>query len=141
ALAASCVASSSAIQGTGCFFGESLLEKMVTRLVFNVSVALTSFILACFVEARERQEELSRLYASAQHGNEEKTHFLHMAAHELRTPITVVMGYLSMMSDGTFGSVPDAWRRPFETLLGKTRELNAIVADLLEASRIEAKAL
>src|SRR5205807_4505317 len=29
----------------------------------------------------------------------------------------------------------------FETLLGKTRELNSIVADLLEASRIEAKAL
>jgi len=93
------------------------------------------------VGTRDRQEEMSRLYVSAQHGNEEKTHFLHMAAHELRTPITVVMGYLSMMSDGTFGSVPDAWRRPFETLLGKTRELNAIVADLLEASRIEAKAL
>src|SRR5207253_10562287 len=69
---------------------------------------------------------------------EEKTRFLHMAAHELRTPITVVIGYLSMLSDGTFGAVPDAWRRPFETLMGKTRELNSIVTDLLEASRIEA---
>jgi signal transduction histidine kinase len=102
---------------------------------------LTSFLLACFVEARERQEEMSRLYASAQLGNEEKTHFLHMAAHELRTPITVVMGYLSMLSDGTFGAVPEMWRKPFETLMGKTRELNSIVTDLLEASRIEAKAM
>ena len=141
ALIASGVAIWSAIQGTGPFFGETLLEKMVTLQVFNVSVALTSFLLASFVETRERQEEMSRLYASAQLGNREKTRFLHMAAHELRTPITVVIGYLSMLSDGTLGAVPDAWRKPFETLMGKTRELNSIVADLLEASRMEAKAL
>jgi len=141
ALVASGVAIWSAIAGTGPFLGETLLEKMVTLQVFNVSVALASFLIACFVEARKRQEAISRLYASAQLGNEEKTRFLHMAAHELRTPITVVMGYLSMLSDGTFGAVPDAWRKPFETLIGKTRELNSIVADLLEASRIEANAM
>ena len=141
ALIASGVALWSATQGTGPFFGETLLEKMVTLQVFNVSVALTSFLFACFVETRERQEEMSRLYVSAQLGNEQKTRFLHMAAHELRTPITVVIGYLSMLSDGTFGAVPDAWRTPFATLMGKTRELNSIVADLLEASRIEAKAM
>jgi signal transduction histidine kinase len=106
-----------------------------------VSVALTSFLFALFVETWERQEQMSRLYASAQVGNQEKTRFLHMAAHELRTPITVVIGYLSMLSDGTLGAVPEAWRKPFEILLGKTRELNSIVADLLEASRIEAKAV
>jgi signal transduction histidine kinase len=141
ALIASGVAIWSAIAGTGPFLGETLLEKMVTLQVFNVSVALTSFLFALFVETWERQEEMSRLYASAQLGNQEKTRFLHMAAHELRTPITVVIGYLSMLSDGTFGAVPDAWRKPFETLMGKTRELNSIVTDLLEASRIEAKAL
>ena len=140
-LIASGVALWSVSQGTGPFFGETLREKMVTLQVFNVSVALTSFLFACFVETRERQEEMSRLYASAQLGNEEKTRFLHMAAHELRTPITVVIGYLSMLSDGTFGTVPDTWRKPFETLMGKARELNSIVADLLEASRIEAKAM
>jgi signal transduction histidine kinase len=141
ALIASGVAIWSAIQGTGPFFHETLLEKMITLQVFNVSVALTSFLFASFVETRERQEEMSRLYASAEIGNREKTRFLHMAAHELRTPITVVIGYLSMLSDGTFGAVPEAWKKPFETLMGKTRELNSIVADLLEASRIEAKAL
>ena len=141
ALIASGVAIWSAITGTGPFASESLLEKMVTLQAFNVCVALTSFLLACFVETRERQEEITRLYTSAQLGSEEKTRFLHMAAHELRTPITVVMGYLSMLSDGSFGVVPDAWRKPFEVLIGKSRELNSIVADLLEASRIEAKAL
>ena len=141
ALIASGVAIWSAIEATGPFSGETLFEKMVTLQVFNVSVALTSFLLAAFVETRERQQEMSRLYASAQLGSEAKTRFLHMAAHELRTPITVVTGYLSMLSDGTLGNVPEGWRNPLEMLIGKARELNGIVADLLEASRIEANAL
>jgi signal transduction histidine kinase len=141
ALIVSGVAIWSAIKGTGPFFDETLLEKMITLQVFNVTVALTSFLFAFFVRTRERQEEMSRLYVSAQLVNEEKTRFLHMAAHELRTPITVVMGYLSMLSDGTFGAVPDAWRKPVEILKGKAHELNSIVADLLEASRIEANAV
>jgi two-component system sensor histidine kinase KdpD len=33
------------------------------------------------------------------------------------------------------------WRKPFETLMGKTRELNRIVTDLLEASTMEANAV
>ncbi len=141
ALIASGVAIWSAIEGSGPFFGQTLLQKMVTLQVFNVSVALTSFLLACFVETRERQEEMSRLYASAQLGSEAKTRFLHLAAHELRTPITVLTGYLSILADGTLGAVPDGWRKPLEMLMAKTRELNSIVADLLEASRIEANAV
>jgi signal transduction histidine kinase len=141
ALIASGVAIRSAIEGTGPFFGESVFEKMVTLQVFNVSVALASFLLASFADTRERKEEMSDLYESAQLASEAKTRFLHMAAHELRTPITVLSGYLSLLSDGTLGAVPDGWKKPLEILTGKTRELNRIVSDLLEASRIEAKVL
>jgi signal transduction histidine kinase len=141
ALIASGVAIWSAINGTGPFAGQTLFEKMVTLQVFNVSVALASFLLASFADTRERKEEVSRLYEAAQLVGEAKTHFLHMAAHELRTPITVLTGYLSMLSDGSLGAVPDGWKRPLEILRGKTRELNRVVADLLEASRIEANAV
>jgi signal transduction histidine kinase len=141
ALIASWVAIWSAINGTGPFVDQTLFEKMVTLQVFNVSVALASFLLASFAATGERKEEVSHLYESAQLASETKTHFLHMAAHELRTPITVLTGYLSLLSDGTLGAVPDGWKKPLEILTGKTRELNRIVADLLEASRLEANAL
>jgi len=141
ALIASGVAIWSAIDGTGPFSGETLFEKMVTLQVFNVGVALTSFLIASYVETRERKEEMARLYTAAQLGSEAKTRFLHMAAHELRTPITVVTGYLSMLTDGTLGAVPNDWKMSLEILTAKARELNSIVADLLEASRIEANAL
>ena len=141
ALIASGVAVWSAINGTGSFADQTLFEKMVTLQVFNVSVALASFLLAAFADTLERKDEVSCLYEAAQLASEAKTHFLHMAAHELRTPITVLTGYLSLLSDGSLGAVPDGWKKPLETLMGKTRELNRIVADLLEASRIEANAL
>ena len=141
ALVASSVAIWAAIHGTGPFEGESLIENMITLQVFNVSVAVASFLLAGYVQTRERQEEMARLYAAARAATEAKTQFLHMAAHELRTPISVVTGYLAMLADGSLGSAPDRWQHPLEVLAGKAKELNTIVTDLLEASRIEANAL
>ena len=141
ALIASGVAIWSAIHGVGPFFNETMLEKMVTLQVFNVSVALASLLLASFVDTRERKEEMSRLYLATRSASEAKTQFLHMAAHELRTPISVVGGYLAILSDGSLGQPPAAWSRPLEVLTAKVGELNTIVNDLLEASRIEAKAM
>ena len=141
ALIASGVAISAAVTSSGPFTNETLLQKMITLQVFNVFVALFSFVLAAFVDAREREEQIKRLYLSAQLSNEAKSDFLKMAAHELRGPLTVLSGYLSLLSDGSLGAPPEAWRQPLEILTSKTSELNKIMDDLLEASRIEADEL
>jgi signal transduction histidine kinase len=127
----------SAVEGTGPFATETVVQKMITLQVFNVCVALTSFVLASFVTTRERQEEVTRLYAAAYAANEAKSEFLNMAAHELRTPITVLTGYLSLLADGAMGRVPNAWARPLGVLAAKTGELDTIVDGLLQASRVE----
>lgn len=141
ALIASGVAVWSAVHGTGPFATETLLQKMVTLQVFNVSVALASFVLAAFVDTWERKEEMARLYVSARLASEAKSAFLNMAAHELRTPITVLTGYLSMLSDGSLGRPPEGWDRPLQILMTKTRELTKMVDDLLSAARTEANHL
>jgi len=141
ALIASGVAIWSAAQGAGPFAGETLFQKMVTLQVFNVSVALASFLLASFVDTQERKEEMSRLYESARLASEAKTEFLHMAAHELRNPISVLTGYLVMLSDGSLGPAPERWKGPLAVLTAKTGELNHIVTSLLEASRVEANSV
>jgi len=115
---------------------ETLFEKMVTLQAFNVSLALASFVLSAFIETHERKEELARLYLAEKLANQSKTAFLNMAAHELRTPISVLNGYLSMMADGSLG--PDGGKRAIEILSGKTRELKNMVDQLLEAARADA---
>lgn len=137
ALIASGLAVSSAVLGTGPFAHEALLQKMITLQVFNVFVALSSFVLSAFVNAREREERVRRMYEAAEAANQAKSEFLTMAAHELRTPITVLGGYLSMLGEGSLGPPPPAWETPISILNAKTMELDKIVGDLLEASRLE----
>ena len=137
ALIASGVAIWSAVHGTGPFATETLVQKMITLQVFNVCVALTSFVLAAFVDARESTEEMTRLYVAANTASQTKSAFLNVAAHELLTPVTVLSGYLSLLGGGSLGSPPESWETPLDILMAKTQELERIVADLLNASRLE----
>lgn len=91
-----------------------------------------------FVDLYQQQRSIRELLVQAQESSRAKSEFLNMAAHELRTPLAVVVGYLSMLADGTFGPpTPDAGR-VLEILNQKGEELNRIIDDLLIASRIEA---
>jgi signal transduction histidine kinase len=137
ALVASGVAIWAAVQGTGPFGNENLFQKMVTLQVFNIFLALTSFVLAAFIEARYRAAEMTRLYVSATAASQAKSSFLNMAAHELLTPLTVFTGYLSLLSGGSLGKAPDAWETPVNILMQKTREMERIVSDLQNASSLE----
>lgn len=137
ALIASGIAIWAAVQGTGPFETETLIQKMITLQVFNVCVAITTLALAASVQARDRTEEMRRLYVSANAASQTKSAFLNNAAHELLTPLTVLAGYLSLLSGGSVGSPPEAWETPLGILVAKTSEMQRIVDDLLTASRIE----
>jgi len=92
---------------------------------------------AVFVELYQKTEEIRELFAAAQESSRAKSEFLNMAAHELRTPLSVVSGYLAMLSEGSFGVAPETWQMPLDMLAAKTGELNRIVDDLLMASRMD----
>jgi signal transduction histidine kinase len=91
-----------------------------------------------FVDLHQQQRSIRQLLAQAQESNRAKSEFLNMAAHELRTPLAVIVGYLSMLHDGTFGEVTQDWSRVLQILIQKGHDLNQIVDGLLTAARIEA---
>jgi signal transduction histidine kinase len=94
--------------------------------------------LGVFVELYQQQRSIRELLRQAQESSRAKSEFLNMAAHELRTPLAVVVGYLSMLADGTFGELTADWDRVLQILAQKGEELNRIVDGLLMAARIEA---
>jgi two-component system phosphate regulon sensor histidine kinase PhoR len=61
--------------------------------------------------------------------------FVANASHELRSPLTVVSGYLDAMSDE--GAIDPAWAGPVAEMRRQTERMNAIVHDLLELSKLE----
>ena len=79
----------------------------------------------------------ARLLDDARQAGEAKTTFLNLAAHELRTPLAVIRGYLSLLEDGTY-PVPDRTREEaVETLVRKAQELESLVETLVMAARLE----
>jgi signal transduction histidine kinase len=80
----------------------------------------------------------AELYGEAHDLTRTKSDFMNLAAHELRTPLSVISGYVSMLQDGTFGPSPSSWAHPLAVLAGKTNELGGLVEDLLVAARLEA---
>src|SRR5438105_1234440 len=50
---------------------------------------------AVFVELFQKAEMVRQLYSDAQEASRAKSEFLNMAAHELRTPLSVIRGYIS----------------------------------------------
>jgi signal transduction histidine kinase len=66
-----------------------------------------------------------------------KTQFLNLASHELRSPLGVINGYLSMLEQGSLGQLTEPGLRAMEVLKAKTAELNLLVAQMLDAARLE----
>lgn len=61
--------------------------------------------------------------------------FVANASHELRSPLTVISGYLDTME--TDPDVPADWQKPLVNMQMQARRMNYIVSELLELSRLE----
>ncbi|HKV29615.1 MAG TPA: HAMP domain-containing sensor histidine kinase, partial [Candidatus Dormibacteraeota bacterium] len=66
-----------------------------------------------------------------------KSQFLNLASHELRSPLGVINGYLSMLEQGSLGQLQESGLRAVEVLKTKTAELNLLVAQMLDSARLE----
>ena len=61
--------------------------------------------------------------------------FVANASHELRSPLTVLAGYLETMADEQ--ALGPEWEMPMNEMLAQCRRMNSLVDDLLELSRLE----
>jgi signal transduction histidine kinase len=66
-----------------------------------------------------------------------KSQFLNLASHELRSPLGIINGYLSLLEQGALGQLKESGLRAIEVLKAKTLEMNLLVAQLLDAARLE----
>jgi two-component system, OmpR family, phosphate regulon sensor histidine kinase PhoR len=63
--------------------------------------------------------------------------FVSNVSHEMRTPLTVIRGYVETMLDS--GSVSEKWLRPLKAMEGQTLRLEELITDLLLLEKYEAK--
>lgn len=66
-----------------------------------------------------------------------KSDFLRLASHELRGPLALVRGYLSMFEDGSLPAVTGQARTVLPVIAAKLAEMSRMVDDMLETARLE----
>ena len=117
----------------------SFEEFSPIHLDFLDQVTDTMGVVLHTIEQNMRTEDLLTksqiLFAEAQEANRSKNVLLTMAGNELRTPLSAVVSYLSMLQDGTLN--PEQWTGPIQILTVKAIELNKIVNDLMIAASME----
>lgn len=130
-------------------FLEVLISRGPLEIVFRsgVFVFLLAFGILLIrsvrreVEQREKLEVLSKELGEV---NEElkrldqtKSEFISMAGHQLRAPLTVIKGYISMTLEGSFGAITEKAKSALEKVFVSTEQLIKLVGGMLNLSRIE----
>ncbi len=67
-----------------------------------------------------------------------KLHFLSMVTHELKTPLTVVLGYTKVMLKGKGGELNPKHRQFVQVIDRQATQLKEMLQDLLDITRLEA---
>ena len=85
--------------------------------------------------AMERQALLTSLETSRRQQLQFKDEFLSHVSHEMRTPLTSIHQFASILFDGLAGPVPAEQREHLQTILKSVAQLQAMIHDLLETTR------
>lgn len=90
------------------------------------------------------REKIRQATKDLTHANKElkaldkaKDEFISMASHQLRTPLTAVRGYTSMVMDGDFGKVTGEQKDTLKQSFDAATRMTRLVDDLLNVSRIQ----
>lgn len=93
------------------------------------------------VRTREELEVITQQLASANEKLKEldqaKTEFISIASHQLRTPLTAIKGYSSMIIEGTFGGTTKKVQDVIQKIYDSSQKLVLIIGNFLDVSRIE----
>lgn len=112
-----------------------------------VGLLLTSLLSAYILASLRRTASVERLVAQrTQELREEslaKSQILSTVTHELKTPLTTIVGYVDrlLLRRDTVGLLNERQQRYLENVQEESRRLKTLIDDLLDISRIEAGSL
>ncbi len=101
-------------------FGDDELNGLV-QYAISITASLDRVSLSSRIQALEKA----------------KSDFLNIASHELRGPMTIIKGYLTMFEAGALGELSERASSVLPLLIAKSDEINWMLEQMLETSRLE----
>jgi signal transduction histidine kinase len=119
-----------------------LLETVSSELVIAIQNALSVHEIKDLNSHLEQRvdaatKELRRSNAQLQKLDESKDEFISMASHQLRTPLTSIKGYISMMMEGDMGKITDEQKHILNEAFMSSERMVRLISDFLNVSRLQ----
>jgi PAS domain S-box-containing protein len=90
-----------------------------------------------FDRITQSERELKEINEKLKELDVMKDDFISMASHELRTPLTAINGFVSMLLEGDYGSLPTEAVEALADVNSATKRLIGLTNYMLDVSRIE----
>ncbi|MGH7829394.1 MAG: ATP-binding protein [Candidatus Binatia bacterium] len=94
-----------------------------------------------FQETHRLYEELQRLNQDLERVTQNKSQFFARLSHEMRTPLSVIIGFIDFMNAGVFGVLSEQQKSILNKIQIQSQTLLKMANDVLNLSRIEAGAI
>lgn len=125
--------------------------KAMAAVVFAMFLIFAFFLIKAIQQENKSREEAERI-AIREHALREeaeqvaanlktldraKTQFMMSTQHHLRSPLTVIQGYLSLIEEGSYGKVNKKVAAKVHVSLGEAQKLIKVVNDLLDMAKYQ----
>jgi two-component system, sensor histidine kinase and response regulator len=110
--------------------GDDFLTKPHNRLVLGARVRSLLKLKAAtdaLEESLRKQKELEKV----------RDDLMKMIVHDLKSPLTSMIGAMEMLNDGDFGPLTDDQRKALGDTESRAQDLLSLIEDLLEVARLE----
>jgi signal transduction histidine kinase len=98
--------------------------------ISHFNVTLKQEVEEATAQLRDSNRKLKKL-------DEAKDEFISMASHQLRTPLTSVKGYISMVMDGDAGKLTGPQQKLLEEAFIASQRMVYLIGDFLNVSRLQ----
>ncbi len=90
---------------------------------------------------QQREAALQKSKEDAETASRTKSEFLAVLSHELRSPLGVILGYIPLLLEDTFGNLTDDQANILHRINRHAQELCTLITSVLNLSRLEADRL
>jgi signal transduction histidine kinase len=123
---------------------QGVSDWITNSIALATVLVVGGFLVKSVMDEVRRKDELEETTKQLIAANEElrrldvaKSEFISIASHQLRTPLSAIKGYVSLMLEGSYGAVNPTLQDALDKVYLINRHLASLVDDLLSITRIE----
>ena len=116
----------------------------ITVITLLLTGTLAVLLLRSVRAEIKRNDEMTKLTHKLEKANvrlkaldKQKSEFVSIASHQLRSPLTAIRGYASLLLEGSFGTIPQKAVEPLSRIDESSKLMAVAIEDYLNVSRIE----